>query len=437
MSKFAYMAEGELNSQYLLDILKDYLDKLAISNNTNGIEEDDYKINPKSNRFVKWFKDTTKRLFKDKKSLDNYNKVLATRFIKEINDKLDIFLQTNVLSAKQIFDLNQTLKAINFEEVVPIIEEYRNKAIISSEKRFLKVLNDTKYLNYARSNYVLYNSPVTEIKPFLTDKVSDHRIDYVVIQKLIRHFVDLRYKELTTFDFEPSEVRFSVVSENFYNESITDGGLGDEIEDFIRSKILEKFTILKQEGVLKEDLDYKVNKIDTLLKKLKLNKIEKMIHELVKLKTEMAKVKEVMDKCKDTINSSTIFNKAHIFLVMDNLYYKLSKRCENLQQKIKQKLQSVDKDKTFSILYSIENDGKAQDIYDNLIDDETLSKADVKNTLNALRNEGKTMLTKSSNENKSHIASNLYDDYEINTEIHISEDDEGQAEDEIMIEDDE
>ncbi|MBQ7797757.1 MAG: hypothetical protein IJ371_01385, partial [Clostridia bacterium] len=110
MSKFAYKAEGELNSQYLLDLLKEYLAKLLISNDTNGIVEDDYKINTNASRFVKWFNDLTKRLFKTKSSLDNYNKVLSTKYINSILDKIDIFLQTNVLQPRQFFELKCTLQ---------------------------------------------------------------------------------------------------------------------------------------------------------------------------------------------------------------------------------------------------------------------------------------------------------------------------------------
>ena len=52
MSKFGYMAEGELNSNYLLELTREYLNQLLISNDTNGIIEDDYKIEPNANKFV-------------------------------------------------------------------------------------------------------------------------------------------------------------------------------------------------------------------------------------------------------------------------------------------------------------------------------------------------------------------------------------------------
>ncbi|MFQ6723894.1 MAG: hypothetical protein ACLRFE_00985, partial [Clostridia bacterium] len=97
MSKFAYKAEGELNSDYVLDLLKEYLNQMRESNNTN-VNEVDYKINPNSNRFARWFRDFSKRLFKNKSSLENYNKVLTLKYLDVINEKLDIYTQTNVLT---------------------------------------------------------------------------------------------------------------------------------------------------------------------------------------------------------------------------------------------------------------------------------------------------------------------------------------------------
>ena len=60
-----------------------------------------------------------------------------------------------------------------------------------------------KYLRNANSNYVLYNSPVDELKPFLSDKVSVHKVDFIEVQKLVKSFVEKKYSELTTFNFKP------------------------------------------------------------------------------------------------------------------------------------------------------------------------------------------------------------------------------------------
>ncbi|MBQ8522631.1 MAG: hypothetical protein IJ458_03080 [Clostridia bacterium] len=433
MSKFAYKAEGELNSQYLGDLLKEYLSQLLVSNDTKGIVEDDYKINPNASSFKQWFNDTFKRLFKSKDLLENYNKVLSTKYVSSILDKIDIFLQTNVLTPKQFFELKQTLQAINFDSVIPLLDEYRYVSIKNSQKRFLKVLNSIKYLRHAKSNYILYNSPVDELKPFLSDKVSAHNVNYIELQKLVKQFVDLRYIELTNCDFDKYEPTFITKSEDFYKESITDNGIGEDVEQFIRSKMLEKFEISKHEEMLIEDINIKINKIDILLKKLKLQKIEKMMQELIKLKTNLAHVKEVMDTCKDTINSSTIPNKSQIFLVMDNLYYKLSKKCENLEQKIKLKLQLVDKQKMFSMLATIEN----------RFDNETLNDEDEVLSSNKRLYTKKMQNTSINNKNledketKPSITSNLYEDDDEAGEIHISEDDEDvKAEEEIIIDED-
>ena len=180
MSKFDYKAEGELNSQYLLDLINEYTAKLLEANNTNGIVDSSFKINTKASSFVRWFNNFTTRVgiyFKHNANLENYNKNLSTQYLNEILDKLKIFLQTNVLEPKEIFDIMQTLKAINFTRVIPEIESNRNKAIKLSEKRFLSVIKDIKYLKNAISEYVLFTSPVNEIKPFLSDKVSMHKID--------------------------------------------------------------------------------------------------------------------------------------------------------------------------------------------------------------------------------------------------------------------
>lgn len=359
MSKFDYKAEGVLNSQYTLDLLQEYLSKISKANDTKGIVEADFKIDTKANKFVRWFSDTTNRIkikWKNKTLLENYNKLLSTKYVESIEDKIKIFLQTNVLDAKAIFELNETLKAIKFDVIVPEIDENRSNAIKNSEKTFLKVLNDIKYLKNADVDYVLFNSPVSELKPFLSDKVSVHKVNYQELQHLVRQFVNLRHRELTEVEFERFECEFKAKAEDFYDENVTDSGVGEEVEEFIRAKMWEKHNILKQEEVLLEDRQVEIDKINTLLKKLKVYKIEQMLQNLINLKTNQAQAKEVIDKCKDTINSSTIPNKGRIFLLMDNLYYGLSKKCETLQAKVKLKLQLVDKQKMFGMLEQLQEE---------------------------------------------------------------------------------
>ena len=98
MSKFDYKAEGELNSQYLLELLNEYLDKLEQANDVNGIIEEDFNINVKANRFVRFFKDRFKRIkyvFKNKSLIENYNKLLSAEHINNIKEKITVLLQTN------------------------------------------------------------------------------------------------------------------------------------------------------------------------------------------------------------------------------------------------------------------------------------------------------------------------------------------------------
>ncbi len=421
MSKFTYQAEGELNSKYMIELLQEYLADLLHANDTKGIEEDEFKINVNGSRFGRWLKDKFTRLKSNDTVTDNYNKILSTRYIYSIKDKLQIFLQTNVLEAKQIFDLNQTLKAINLDIAIPEIEENREKEIIKAQKRFLKCLNDIKYLQYANSEYILFDSPVSELKPFLSEKVSVHKVDYPTVQSIVKKIVDLRYKELTTGEFEPYEVTFKVKEEDFYKDQITDNGVGEDIEAFIRAKMQEKLDISRQTDRLVEDNNADIAKIDALLKRLKLHKIEQMMQALIKLKTDVAKAKEVIDNCKEVINQSTISNKASIFFVMDNRYYALSKKCETLQQKIKVKLQVVDKQKVFDMLEHIQISVGSD------TEETTILKS------------GKIKTSKSSNNDddsnvKPDIASNLYDEDDEDGEIHITEDDGTiDAEEEIVI----
>lgn len=403
MSKFDYKAEGELNSQYLLDLLNDYLDKILKANNAEKIADSDYKINPKSNRFAQWFKHITKTIalnMTNKSRMEEYNRVLVSQHTKEIKEKLQIFLQTNVLSARQFFDLTQTLTAIKFDVVLPELESNRYKVIKQSEKQFLRALNNVKYLNGAKIDYVLFNPPVDDIKPFLSDKVSTHELDSMQLHKLITNFINKHHAESVNDNFEPDEIKFNSKAEDFYSYSITDSGIGEDVEHFIRDKMLQKLQILEHDEDLMEDKLARIKEIDTLLKQLKVHKIEQMIEKLIEFQTNQAQAKEVIDKCKDIINSSTISGKSSIFLVMDNLYYKLCKKCDTLIKTIKTKLQMVDKEKMFALLEAIEGE-----------------KPNAKSA-------------KSSSHKG--IATDLYDDDEPN-EIHITEDDDGEAEDEVVI----
>ena len=424
MSQFDYMAQGELNSKYLLELITDYLEKLSKTNDTNGIADDDYKINPNANRFSRWFNNFFKQIgFKFNKNAnhENYSKVLSIKYIQSILDKIKIYLKTNVLEAKQFIELITTLKAIKFDDVVPPLEEYRHRAIKSSQRKLSKTIQDAKYLKYAKSNYILYNSPVEDLKPFLSKEVSEHTIDYTQIQTLIRQYISVRYAELTETEVEEFEPQFKTDINQFYNEKITENGVGEEVEEFIRSKMFEKLEIAKQEDRLIEDINSDIANLDLLLKRLKVGKIEQMLQQLIKFKYDLSCVKEVVDLCKDTINETTISNKAQIFLIMDNLYYKLSKKCETLEQNIKSKLQVVDKQKLFNMLDMIQNPqpkptkkGKKKSQPTDEIDD-MLDETEIKIK-------------------KPDITSNLYDEDDKDSEIDISEDGgSDNSDDEIII----
>lgn len=424
MSQFDYMAQGEYNSNYLLELLKDYLNKLSKANDTNGIVDEDYKINPNSNRFTRWLNNFFKQIgfkFNKNANRENYSKVLSTRYVDTILDKIQIYLQTDVLEAKQFFELTSTLKAIKFDDVVPPLEEYRYRAIKVSQNKLAKTVQYAKYLRYARSNYILYNSPVEDLKPFLSQEVSEHTIDYTQVQKLINQFINVRHAELTETKFSAYEPEFKTDINQFYNERITDNGVGEDVENFIRSKMLEKLEIAKKEERLIEDINNDIAQVDLLLKRLKVSKIEQMLQQLVKLKYDLSRVKEVVESCKETINGTTIPNKAQIFLTMDNLYYKLSKKCEVLEQKSKSKLQLVDKQKLFNMLDLIQNPQPK------------LSKKN-KNKTSSLDNDMDNELDEVKTTQKQDITSNLYDNDDLESEIDISEDGgSDNSDDEIII----
>ncbi len=422
MSQFDYLAEGRLDSNYLLELIKDYLDKLSKVNDTKGIADDDYKINPNANKFSRWFNNFFRQIgfkFNKNANRENYGKVLSSKYIQAILDKIQIYLQTDVLEAKQFFELTSTLKEIKFDDVVPPLEEYRYRAIKSSQNKLSKTIQDAKYLQYARSNYILYNSPVDDLKPFLSKEVSEHTIDYTQIQTLISQYISVRYAELMQTDFAPFEPEFKTDINEFYNEKITDNGVGEDVEEFIRSKMLEKLEIAKHEERLIEDINNDIAQIDLLLKRLKIGKIEQMIQQLIKLKYDLSRVKEVMELCKDTINATTIPNKPQLFLIMDNLYYRLSKKCETLEQKTKSKLQIVDKQKLFTMLDMIQNPQPKP------------SKKKKRKTIDEDFDED---LEELNQPQKTDITSNLYDDDDKDSEIDISEDGgSDNSDDEIII----
>ena len=124
--------------------------------------------------------------------------------------------------------------------------------------------------------------------------------------------------------------------------------------------------------------------------------------------------KKVVDKCKEVINTSTLANNQNIFLTMDNLYYRLLNKCEKLEAQIKLKLQMVDKQKVLAL-------------YEQIKDQYSVNQEETYETLEKPRASIKTTKFKS-------IATDLYDE-EDSHEIDITEDDDSDAEDEIIIDD--
>lgn len=438
MSKFEYKAEGELNSQYMLDLINDYTQKLLKANDTAGINEGDFKINTKASGFVRAFNNFKSRLGLclkgHKANLENYNKTLTTQYLYEIQDKIKIFLQTNVLEPKEVFDIIQTLNAIKFSKVVPEINDKRYRAIKLSENKFLKVRNDIKYLKNAITNYVLFTSPVNDIKPFLSDEVSLHKVDVEDINQIFKMFINLKHKELTTFNFEEYTPKFEAKLVDFYKEMLTSNGVGEDVEKYIREKMLNKLSISEDQTLLMEDKQDKISQIDVWLKRIKLYKLQQMMIEFANLKYNQAQVKEVIDDCKEKIKNSTIEGKDKIFLVMDASYYALSNKCDKLANKVKLKLQLVDKIKLFDLIARLQDIDKG--VYAKS-KKPIIKAADQEETGDSQDNNIKP---DDNNDNLSNqnlgIADNLYDDEE---QLHITEEESDNVphEDEVVIEESE
>lgn len=454
MSKFGYKSAGELNSQYLLDLINEYFSLMLVANDINGEDKSGRDIDIKASYLSQNVKDWFNRLHLKNgpiPKLEDYDKKVSTLYINSILQKLQIFLQTDVLTPKEIFDIKQMLKTIGFKKVVPIIEESRIDAITKSEKMFLKCLKEVNKLKYANSEYILFNSPVLELKPFLSDKVSIHKVNVEAIQVLISQFVDMRNCELNDFaKFKEVEIELPHNAIDFYKDKVIESGVGEDIESYIRNKMLDKLEIDNKDDVL--DTQKEKATIDAELKRVGLYKIEQLMENLAVIKCEQANAKEILGKCKEMLNKSTLANKEQIFLTMDKLYYKLTNKCEKLEGKIKNKLQAIDKQKVFNLIDKVKdevNNSKKQH-KNNKIELENLEKNNLQENLNddsldvnqQSNANNKTIQASKDNlthDNKASRAYNdgLYDDDDDDGEIDIVEDDtsEDMPENEIVIED--
>lgn len=356
MSKFAYLAEGELNSNYLYELLNEYLDDVIELNDTKGIVEDVFKIDVSASNFKRGFNDFKNRLhirLKNKSALENYNKLLSFNYAKNIKNRLKIYQTSNMLEAKDLFEIIQISKTIGFDRIIPEIEENRNKAIRKCNKNVLKALDDIKYLKNAETDRVLFDSPVSDIKPFLSDKVSNHLVQIEELSQIVKKFVAERDAELYKLDFEEYIPDFENNLEDFYHTQITSDGIGEDVEDFIRNKMLQKLAISKQDDTLIEDRLSQIAMVDALLKRLGIAKIEKLMQKLIKMNCNRAQAKEGIERCKKLLDKSTIENKENIFLAMDSILYKLEDKCKKLAETVKLKLQLVDKERLFDLARSI------------------------------------------------------------------------------------
>lgn len=348
MSKFGYLEQGELNSSYLYGLLNEYLDNIIEMNSVADTNiENKYKVDVGASNFKRGFSDWKNRLHISKKSIDEYNKLVSSNYAKLVKNRLKIYMTSNILENKDLFEIIQISKAIGFDRVIPEVEANRNKAIGKCNKEVLKIVNDSKFLKDAISERVLFDSQVEEIKPFLSEQVSPHIIHIKTLNDVVVKLVEYRTNELAQLNFEEYYPKFDNNLEDFYHIQITSDGVGEDVEDFIRGKMLQKLAISKQEELAVEDRLAQVASVDNLLKKLGLTKVEKLMQKLIKLRCMEAQAKEGIDSCKGLLNSSNIENKKNIFLTMDAILYKLSNQCKKLTEKVKLKLQLIDKEKLF------------------------------------------------------------------------------------------
>lgn len=363
MSKYGYLEQRELNSSYLHGLLDEYLDNIIEANDTKGVAEGEFKIDVGASNFKRGcnhFKNKMHIKFGHKNALDNYNKLLSFNYAKSVKNRLKIYMTANMLEPKDLFDIIQISKTIGFDKVIPEIEVNRNKAISKCNRGALKCFDDTKYLNDALSKIALFDSPVEEIKPFLSDEVNPHFIKVDTLNAVIAKLVEVRTEELSQLNFEEYAVEFENNLEDFYHSQITSDGVGEEVEDFIRGKMLQKLVISKRDEVLVEDRLAQIAAVDSQLKRLGVGKLEKMMQKLIKLKCNEAQAKEGIEKCKKLLDNSNIENKNNIFLTMDALLYKLSNKCKKLSETVKLKLQLVDKQRLFDAVEAIERDTEAK-----------------------------------------------------------------------------
>lgn len=364
MSKFGYLEQGELNSQYLYELLDEYLDNIIEANDTKGIiAEDEFKIDVGASNFKRGFNNFKNKMhikFSRKNTLENYNKLMSFNYAKSIKNRLKIYATANMLEPKDLFDIIQISKTIGFNKVIPEIEVNRNKAIAKCNKGVLKCYDDTKYLKNALSKQVLFNSPVADIKPFLSEEVTVHTMRADVLEEVLANMVQMRTEELGQLDFDPYLVEFENNLEDFYHSQITSDGVGEDVEDFIRSKMLQKLVISKRDEVLVEDRLAQIAVIDNQLKRLGIGKLEKLMQKVIKLKCNVAQAQEGIERCKKLLNNSNIVNKDNIFLTMDTLYYKLENKCKKLTEKVKLKLQLVDKQRLFDAVNNMESEAEAK-----------------------------------------------------------------------------
>lgn len=353
MSKFGYLEQKELKATYIYELLNEYLDNVIEANLVSDGVETKFKVDVGASNFRRKFSDWKNRLHANKKTLDDYDKLVSMCYAKSVKNRLKIYMTSNILQPKDLFEIIQISKTIGFDKVIPEIEVNRNKAIAKCNKAVLKSISDTQFLKNARSERVLFNSQVDEIVPFMSDKVSPHFVIVDVLNDIIVKLVELNTNELGQLEFEQYVPEFESKLEDFYQMQITSDGVGEDVEYFIRGKMLQKLAISKQEEISVEDRLAQIAGIDNVLKRVGVAKIEKVMQKLIKLRCNEAQAKEGMDRCKQLLEASNIENKNNIFLTMDAILYKLSNSCKKLTEKVKAKLQLIDKDRLFDMINTL------------------------------------------------------------------------------------
>ena len=208
----------------------------------------------------------------------------------------------------------------------------------------------TKYLTWQP------HKDLSVSKEYIKYLIDTNKSDFAICDRITDEVIGSIANVGENADFSVCEVGYCL-SRKYWNQGVMTEILDAYLDDLFNNK---NYMVVEAEHMIENiasgavmvkcgfRYNYTAEKLDNKngwinVKHYSITKEEYLMHklqQLVNLQLDIANIKEVIDDCKDKINATTIPNKNQIFLVMDNLYYKLSQKCEKLTQKIKLKSSS-------------------------------------------------------------------------------------------------